>query len=67
MSPQRLDRVLKERREAKGLTQDELARKVKVTRPYITMLEAGVKKNPSLAILKRLAKALGVAVTELLE
>jgi transcriptional regulator with XRE-family HTH domain len=31
------------------------------------MLEAGKRKNPSLPVLKRLAKALGVPVTELLE
>jgi transcriptional regulator with XRE-family HTH domain len=30
-------------------------------------LEAGKKKNPSLDLLKRLARALGVPVTELLE
>ncbi len=59
--------MLKELREAKGLTQEELAKKAKVTRPYLTMLETGARKNPSLAILKRLAKALGVPVTELLE
>lgn len=63
----RLGHVLKQLREAKGLTQDALAKRAKVTRPYITMLEAGVKKNPSLATLKRIAGALGVSVTELLE
>jgi transcriptional regulator with XRE-family HTH domain len=30
-------------------------------------LEVGLKKNPSLDVLKRLAKAFGVPVTELLE
>ena len=30
-------------------------------------LEAGAKKDPGLAVLKRLARALGVPVTELLE
>lgn len=49
------------------MTQEQLAAKAKVTRPYLTMLETGAKKNPSLEILKRLAKALGVPVTELLE
>lgn len=66
MSSQRLGPVLKKLREAKGWSQAELARRVKVTRPYVTMLEAGVKKNPSLPILRRLAKALGVPVTELM-
>jgi len=31
------------------------------------MLERGDRKNPSLPVLKRLAKTLGVPVTELLE
>ena len=52
--------------EAKGWTQDELARKAKLTKPYISQLENGVRKNPSLPALQRLAKALGVPVTEVL-
>jgi transcriptional regulator with XRE-family HTH domain len=58
--------MVKRLREAKGLTQAELAKKAKVTQPYITMLESGQRKEPSLATLRRLAKALGVPVTELL-
>jgi len=54
-------------REARGLTQAELATEARVTRPYITMLESGVRKTPSLPMLQRLAKALGVPVTALLE
>ena len=58
--------MLKAKREAKGMTQVDLATKAKVTQPYLAELEAGKKKNPSLAVLQRLAKALGVPVTELL-
>lgn len=54
-------------REGQGLTQRDLAKKAKVTAAYVAMIETGVRKNPSLAILKRLAKALGVPVTALLE
>ena len=67
MSPKRLRRVLKTLREGKGLTQAELAKKAQVTQSYVAMLEGGEKQNPSLAILQRLAKALGVPVTALLE
>ena len=67
MSPKRLSRVLREKREAKGLSQSALAKVSKVERTYLVKLESGDKKNPSLEILKRLAKALGVPVTELLE
>jgi transcriptional regulator with XRE-family HTH domain len=59
--------VLKGLREEKGLTQIDLAKKARVTQSYVAMLEGGEKQNPSLAILKRLAKALGVPVTALLE
>ena len=58
--------MLKTLREEKGLTQVDLANKAKVERTYIVKLESGDKKNPSLDILKKLAKALGVPVTELL-
>ena len=66
MSPQKVGRVLKGQREGKGLNQVQLAKKAKVTTAYVSLLEAGKKKNPSLAVLQRLAKALGVPVTELL-
>ena len=66
MSPKRLAKVLKEHRAAMELTQMALAKRAKVTQTYIAKLESGDKKNPSLAILQRLAKALGVPLTELL-
>jgi transcriptional regulator with XRE-family HTH domain len=49
------------------LTQDAVAKRAGVTKNYVTMLERGKGKNPSLPVLKKLAKALGVPVTELLE
>ena len=48
------------------MTQAELAERAKVTRGYLAQLEAGHKTNPSLPTLRKLAKALGVPVTELL-
>ena len=44
-----------------------MARAATVTPAYITQPETGERKNPSLDVLKRLARALGVPVTELLE
>jgi transcriptional regulator with XRE-family HTH domain len=61
-----LGRRLRTLREAKGWSQDNLARRVKLTKPYVSMLETGARKQPSLPTLVRLAKALGVPVTELL-
>ena len=45
----------------------DVAARVGVTAAYITMLERGKKTNPSLPTLRKLAKALGVPVTELLQ
>jgi len=59
--------MIKAHRKAKGLRRIDLAKAAKVTPAYITQLETGHRKNPSLDVLKRLARALGVPVTELLE
>jgi transcriptional regulator with XRE-family HTH domain len=67
MTGKRIGKVLQAKREAKGLTQQDLAKRAKVARSYLAKLEAGHSKNPSLAVLQRLAKALGVPVTALLE
>jgi transcriptional regulator with XRE-family HTH domain len=67
MPPGRLGRMLKTLREAKGLTQVELAKKARIGQGYLAQLEGGVKKNPSLAVLKRLARAVGVSVEQLLK
>ena len=54
-------------REQKELTQRDLTARAKVTPGYIAQLEMGLRKNPSLPVLRRLAHALGVSVTELLK
>jgi transcriptional regulator with XRE-family HTH domain len=59
--------MIQDIRDRQGMTQRALAKAANVTPGYIAQLELGSKKNPSLAVLKRIAKALGVPVTELLE
>ena len=66
MANQMLGRMLAQFRQERGLTQTELAKRTKVTQGYIAQLEAG-DKTPSLAMLRKLAKALGVRVAELVE
>ena len=58
--------MLKRLREQKGLSQLELAKRADVAQAYISEMEAGAKKNPGIETLRKLAKALGVPVTELL-
>jgi transcriptional regulator with XRE-family HTH domain len=57
---------LKQLRKRKGWSQAELARRAGISQPYIVMMESGARKNPSLKMLGKLAKALGVDVTALL-
>ena len=57
---------LKRLREARGLSQYALAKQAKISRVYVAKLEAG-RSDPTVGMLQRLAKALGVPVTALLE
>lgn len=66
MTPQRLSTVIRRLREQEDMTQGQLAKKAGVTQGYIAQLEGGLRKNPSLPTLKKLARALGVPVGELL-
>jgi transcriptional regulator with XRE-family HTH domain len=54
-------------RTRRGLDQVTLAARARISQAYLSRLEAGIQGNPSVAVLKRLAKALGVPVTALLE
>ncbi len=67
MSPKRMGTMLRTLRERKGLTQIELAKKAKVTQSYLAKMETGEKTNPSVAVAKRLAKALRVSISDLLQ
>src|ERR1700744_1646493 len=61
----RVARNLQRLRTKRGLTQGELALKAGSERTYVSRLEQG-RKNPTLELLERLAKALKVDVVELL-
>lgn len=51
-------------RTARGVTQRKLAKKLKVSSNYISLVEAD-KREPSLSFLKNLASALGVPIAML--
>ena len=59
--------MLKTLRTSNEMSLRDLAEKANVPPGYLSELEAGKKTNPSLDVLKRLARALGVPVGELLE
>ena len=63
----RLSAMIARLRKQRNLTLLQLANKVGVTEAYMSMLESGVRVNPSLATLKKLAKVLKVTVAELVD
>ena len=56
---------IKTMREAKGLSQEKLARLADVANNTIIKIESGKNKNPTLNTMKKIAKALGVNLDEL--
>ena len=56
---------LKKLRKARKLSQYALAKEAGISRVYVKKLEDG-RSDPTVGMLQRLAKALGVPVTELL-
>jgi XRE family transcriptional regulator of biofilm formation len=68
MSPKaRFERRLRTLRRQRRLSQATLAARVGITQPYVSLLEAGRKPNPSLAVIRRLAQVLSVRVSALLD
>lgn len=67
MSVKKLAMNVKALRRQRGLNQTDLAKRVGVTQAYIAMLEKGSNVNPTLALLTKLAKALKVSVSDLVE
>lgn len=61
----RMARRLKALRKTAGMTQEQLAREADMSLGYVARLEIG-RHDPKLSTLKKLARALGVPVTELL-
>ena len=56
---------LKTLREARGWSREELARRAKLSRMHVWKIETG-RSDPTVGVVRRLAKALRVSVTRLL-
>lgn len=52
---------IKVRREQLGYTQEDLAGKCELDRPYISLIEVG-KKQPTISVLLRIAHGLGLSL-----
>ncbi|MBC7143357.1 MAG: helix-turn-helix transcriptional regulator [Rhodobacteraceae bacterium] len=59
-------RNVKQHREAKGLSQEQLAFEADLHRTYVSDVERGIR-NPTVLIVAKLANALGVEPSKLLE
>lgn len=57
---------LRNLREAKGLSQEKLARLADVANNTIVKIEAGKNKNPTLDTIKKIVKALEVSIEKLI-
>jgi transcriptional regulator with XRE-family HTH domain len=67
MAPiERMAAKLKAIRERRKLTQEQLAEKAGISRPYLARLETA-KQDPTLSTIEKLAKALGVKVADLVK
>ena len=56
--------VIRERRRQLDLTQEEVARRIKTSTPYVGHLESG-KRHPSDKMLTRLSEVLGLDLGEM--
>ena len=64
---QNLAKNIKTLREAKGLSQEKLARLADVANNTLIKMESGENQNPTLDTLKKVAKALEVSVDDLIQ
>ena len=58
---------LRKAREAKGITQEELERLSGISQSMISSLETGRIPNPTIATVRSLSSALGIAFEELVK
>lgn len=58
--------VLREKREAAGISQEQLADRAGLHRTYVSLIERG-KRTASIEVLRRVASALGLRMTDLID
>lgn len=58
--------VIKQRRVDKGLSLTELADRAGIAKSYLSAIERNIQGNPSIQVLEKISKVLGVSVQTLL-
>jgi XRE family transcriptional regulator, regulator of sulfur utilization len=66
MTERRPGAVVRRLRRQQRLTQEQLARRAGLNQAHLSQIESGARANPSASVVTKLARALGVPVTELL-
>lgn len=61
------EKMIREYRKKRRLTQKQLAARVGVSQAYICSLESGKRRNPSIGILFRIAKETGAPLQRLIK
>jgi XRE family transcriptional regulator, master regulator for biofilm formation len=59
--------VLKHYRDERGMTINELSYSAGISKSYISSIERGLQKNPSIQVLQKLADTLNISLNQLLE
>jgi transcriptional regulator with XRE-family HTH domain len=67
MTKKRLGATVRRLRRQQKLTQNELVRRAVLAQAHISMIESGERAHPSAVVVAKLARVLGVPMTELLE
>lgn len=67
MESNQLGQKIKKCRTKLGLSQDDFARKADVPYTTLTKIETGVIKKPSVFVVSKIAKTLGVDIEELIK
>lgn len=57
--------ILKRMRKEKGYSLNKLSELTGISKSYLSLLERGIQKNPSIDITEKIAKALGVNINYL--
>jgi transcriptional regulator with XRE-family HTH domain len=67
MTERHIGAIVRRLRRQRQLTQEQLAARTGLSQGHVSHLENGERLNPGMTTLKRLARALGVPVAELLK
>lgn len=62
----KFSKALKSIRKSKGLTQEQLAERSDIDYKYLQKLESSNPSSPTLSVLEKLSRGLGITLTELI-